>query len=325
MLARRRPVIGLIAGMLAGGAVFAQPAGKVARIGLLGNLNAKLNAKSVDALREGLRELGWAEGRNLTIEYRWADGDLSRHVRLAEELVGQAVDVIVTAGPQAVRAAMRATRTIPIVVAIMPDPVALGFAESLPRPGGNVTGLANFFEELTPKQVQIFKEALPKAVRLAMLSDAEMAPLVQSAAEDAARSLGMDAKVYLVTDAAGIDAAIDDARREHADGVQVLPSPFFNRYRGRIAERTARIGLPTISEAREYVLDGGLMSYGPSFPRMYYRAASYVDRILKGSRPGDLPIERPTRFELVLNLKTARVLGLQIPRTLLLRADEIVE
>jgi putative ABC transport system substrate-binding protein len=323
---KRRSLVGIgVGGVFGPLAALAQQTGKAARIGFLSNLNANLLSASLEAFRQGLSELGWIEGQNITIEYRWADGNMDRHPALALELVKLPVDVIVTAGPQAVRAARQATSTIPIVVALMPDPVALGVAASLARPGGNVTGLTNVFEELTPKQLQIFKEMMPRAARIAILCDPSVASAVQSATEAAARALGFKARVSLVHDVAHLDAAIDAAKRERADGVHVLPSPFFNRQRAHIAELAAQLGLPTISESREYVQDGGLMSYGPSFPGMYRRAASYVDRVLKGANPGDLPIEQPTKFELVVNSKTAKALGLSIPRSLLLRADEVIE
>ncbi|MFI4929403.1 MAG: ABC transporter substrate-binding protein [Burkholderiales bacterium] len=303
----------------------AQQAGKLARIGFLSNLNPELLAASVEGFRQGMRELGWVEGQNVEVEYRWADGNLDRHPALAAELVKLPVDVIVTAGPQAVLAARQASSTIPIVVALMPDPVALGVAASLARPGGNVTGMTNVFEELTPKQLQIFKETMPRAKRIDMLSDPSLSTGVQAATEAAARELGLKAQVFQIHDVAEIDAALQEAKTERADGVHVLPSPFFNRQRRHIAELAARLGLPTISEAREYVQDGGLMSYGPSFPGMYHRAASYVDRILKGAKPGDLPIEQPTKFELVVNVRVAKALGITIPRGVLLRADEVIE
>lgn len=182
----------------------------------------------------------------------------------------------------------------------VPDPVAEGFAVSLARPGGNVTGLANLFENLTPKQLQIFKETLPRATRIALLSDPEM-------------GLG------------DLDTAIGAAKSESADGVHVLPSPFFDRNREHIASLAASARLPTISESALYVRDGGLMSYGPSFPAMWRYAANYVDRILKGAKPGDSPIEQPTTYELVVNLKTARAIGLSIPQTILPRADSVLE
>jgi putative ABC transport system substrate-binding protein len=302
----------------------AQSAARVARVGYLINANRAAARPYVEAFLQGLRDLGWIEGSNVQVEYRWADGDLDQLPALALELMKLPVDVLVTSGPDAVRAAAQASSTIPIVAAIMPDPVALGFAASLSRPGGNVTGLANLFEVLTPKQLQIFKETLPRAERIAMLSDFDMAPAIQSATEAAARRLGIEAQVYQVRKVAEFDAAIGKAKAQHADGVHVLPSPLFNANRKRIAELATMYRLPSISEAREYVLDGGLMSYGPNFPGMYRSAARYVDRILKGARPAEMPIEQPTKFELVLNLRTARVLGLVIPQIVLLRADEAI-
>ena len=304
----------------------AQLSGSPPRIGFLNNLNPKLASANTEAFQRGLRDLGWIEGKDIIIEYRWADGDMARHTALVSELVNLPVAIIVTAGSPAVRAAQQATHTVPIVVAIMPDPVALGFVASFARPGGNVTGLANLFEELTPKQLQILQEVLPNARRIAMLSDPAMGDRgIQSATEAAARTLGLVPRVFNVGDASDVEVAIRTAKYERADAVLVLPSPFFNRYRGRIAELAIMQRLPTFSEAREYVKDGGLLSYGPSFPQMYYRAATYVDRILKGGKPGDLPIERPTKFELVVNLKTARSLGITISPALLSRADEVIQ
>jgi putative ABC transport system substrate-binding protein len=301
--------------------ILAQP---FARIGYLNNSDATLSSRYTEAFREGLSELGWVEGRNLTIDYRWASGKLDQLPALASELVKVAT-LIHTAGPQAVRAARQASTSVPIVAAIMPDPVALGFAASLARPGGTVTGLANFFEELTPKQLQLFKETIPSASRIVMLSDPEMASVVQSVTEAAAHSLGLSSRVFAVHNVTELDMAMSAAKMERADCVHVLPSPFFNAQRRHIADLAAKYRLFSLSEAREYVEDGGLMSYGPNFAAMYRRSASFVDRILKGAKPGDLPIERPTKIELVINLKTARALGVTIPQSILLRADEIVQ
>ena len=304
----------------------AQPSAKLPIIGFLNNLNPTVASDSVNAFRLGLRDLGWIEGKSINIQYLWADGDLARHTTLVSEFVKLPVDIIVTAGTPAVRAARKATRSIPIVVAIMPDPVALGFAASLARPGGNVTGLTNVFEELTPKQLEILREVMPAAKRVALLSDPEMEDRgIQSATEAAARMLGFVTRVHKAGKPGTIDTAIQTAKGDGADAVLVLPSPFFNRYRALIAESAIRVRLATLSEAREYVKDGGLLSYGPSFPQMYYRAATYVDRILKGEKPADLPIERPTKFELAINLKTAKSLGVTVPQPLLLRADEVIQ
>jgi putative ABC transport system substrate-binding protein len=302
----------------------AQPSRRTPRIGFLNNLNPALGAPSAEAFLQGLRERGWVDGRNVTIVYRWADGDMSRHAALASELAKVPVDVIVTAGTQAVRAALQATKTIPIVVAIMPDPVPLGFAASLARPGGTVTGLANLFEEITPKQLQVFREVVPGAKRIALLSDRSVGDRIRVATESAARALGIDSLTLSVKESRDLETAMKSARSGRADGVLVLPSPFLNRYRVRIATLAIAHRLPTISESAEYVADGGLLSYGPNFPQMYFRAAAYVDRILRGEKPGDLPIERPTTFELVVNQQTAKALGIVIPNALLQRADRVI-
>ena len=326
---KRRTLIGMGVGALAGPlSAPAQPAGKLARVGYLGNSNPNATPLWLEGFRQGLRELGWIDGQNIGFEYRWADGHVDRLPALAAELVQRPVDVILTAGTNAVRAARQATGVLPIVAAIMGDPVAAGLAASLARPGGNVTGLANLFEVLTPKQLQIFKETMPRATRIAILSRPELAPALpslQSVVEAAARRLGLDPRVFQIGEPADLDAAFSAAKAARADGVHVLPAPFFNQHRARIAELAARHGLPSISESRGYVQDGGLMSFGPNFASMFGRAASYVDRILKGARPGDLPIEQPTKFELVINMRTAKALGVKIPQSVLLRADEVIE
>jgi putative ABC transport system substrate-binding protein len=322
---RRRFVAAGIAGLAAlPGTSRAQSSRRVPRVGILNNLNPAVGAPSVDALLQGLRERGWNDGGNVTIVYRWADGDMSRHPALAAELVKLPVDVIVTAGTQAVRAARQATTTIPIVVAIMPDPVALGFVASFARPGGNVTGLANVFEELTPKQLQVFREVVPGAKRIALLTDRSTEDRILAVTEAAARALGLVPLTLNVDAPRELDASMKTARSERADGVLVLPSPFFNRYRARIADLANAQRLPTISESTEYVVDGGLLSYGPNFPQMYFRAATYVDRVLRGEKPGDLAIERPTTFELAVNLKTAKALAIDVPKDVLLRADRVI-
>jgi putative tryptophan/tyrosine transport system substrate-binding protein len=248
-------------------AVEAQQPGKVYRIGFLGNGDPTQSAPSLDAFRQGLRELGWVEGQNVAIEYRWADGHLERLPALASDLVRAPVDVILVAGGLAVRAALQATRTVPIVVAIMGDPVAIGFAASLARPGG----------------------------------------------------------VFEIHEVPDLEGAFRTAKAERADAMHVLPSPAFSRQRARLAELAVKHRLPGIYEDKLYVDAGGLMSYGPSFPDMFRRAASYVDRILKGARPGDLPIEQPTTFEFAINLKAAKALGLTIPPSVLARADQVIE
>jgi putative ABC transport system substrate-binding protein len=305
----------------------AQQPGKVHRIGFLGNLNPTLQARALDAFQQGLRELGWVEGQNVAIEYRWADGNLERLSALASELVRAPVDVILVAGPAGVRAALQATRTVPIVVAIMGDPVEAGFAASFARPGGSVTGSAVQFEDLVTKQLQLLKETVPKAARVAILYDTSTSlnPNIQKAAEAAARALGLKGRVFEIRDVSTLEGAFRTAKTERVGAMHVLPSPAFNRQRARLAELAVKHRLPGIYEDKGYVDAGGLMSYGPNFPDLYRRSASYVDRIFKGAKPGDLPIEQPTKFEFAINLKAAKALGLTIPPSVLARADQVIE
>ena len=279
-----------------------------------------------EAFRRSLRELGWIEGQNVMIDYRWAEGNPDRLPTLVAELVQAKVDVIVVSGNPAIRAAQNATRTIPIVFVVLTDPVTLGFVPSIARPGGNMTGLASEFEELITKDLQLLKEAVPTLSRVGLLypSVVTAAPVL-AAAETAARSLGLAARPLKVAGPAEFEDAFKMARSERAGAILVLPSPYFDAQHALLIELAARYRLPACYEFRNYVRDGGLMSYGPSIDAMFARAASYVDRILKGSNPGDLAIERPTKFELVINLKTAKALGITIPRSLLVRADEVIQ
>jgi putative tryptophan/tyrosine transport system substrate-binding protein len=280
----------------------------------------------VHAFRQGLREFGWVDGQNVAIEYRWADGNLERLPALAADLLKAPVDVIVVAGGPAVRAARQATRTVPIVSAIMGDPVAAGFAASLARPGGNITGSAVQFDSLATKQLQMIKEAVPKVKLVAIVTDRTViTDVVLKAAEPAARALALKGRVFEIRDAADLEVVFRTAKAEQVDAMYVTPSPTFFRHKGRLAELAIKHRLPGIYEDKQYVEAGGLMSYGPSFIDLYHRAASYVDRLFKGAKAGDLPIEQPAKFELVINLKTAKALGLTIPRSLLLRADQVIE
>ena len=324
---RRRFLLTSLAGALAAPrAAEAQQAGKKYRIGCLYNGNPTQSAPTVDAFREGMRELGWVDGQNVSLEYRWADGNLDRLPALVADLVRLPVDVIHLAGGPAIRAARQTTRTIPIVVALMSDPVVLGFVTSFARPGGSITGLAVQFEDLASKQMQLVKETMPNAARVAILDHHGIPnPGAQSSAETAARALGLTVRVIGIRNESDLQAAFRTAKAEHADAMYVLPSPTFNRHRALLAELAMKHRLPGIYEAKEYVVAGGLMSYGPSFPDLFRRSASYVDRILKGAKPGDLPIEQPTKFELVINLKTAKALGLTIPPSVLARADQVIE
>jgi putative tryptophan/tyrosine transport system substrate-binding protein len=326
----RRAFLGTVAGSLlaAPRTAEAQPRAKHRpRIGFLGNASPGNNVEPVEAFREGLRERGWFEGRTVDIEYRWASGDHERLAGLAEELVRSASDVIVVSGSVGTVAARDATHSIPIVIAaVLTDPVAAGFVTSLAHPGGNITGLAASYEEITTKQLQLLTEALPGLTRLVFLWNllsARRATL--DAVITAAQKLGLRPLLLEVRDVGEAEAAYRKASQGRAQAVHVRPSPFFNSYRRTLIDLAARYHLPAMYEFRDYVRDGGLMSYGVRLGDMYRRAADYVDRILKGANPADMPVEQPTKFELAINIKTAKTLGLMIPPSLLQRADQVIE
>ena len=305
-------------------AAIAQPQ-KSHRVGFLGNGSPTAQSSQVEVFRQSLRELGWIEGQNMTIEYRWAEGSPDRLPALVGELVQAKVDVILLSGTPAIRAAQNATRAIPIVFVVLTDPVSMGFVPSLARPGGNMTGVASQFEELITKQLQLLKEGVPSLSRVALLRRSGLPNPVLRAAESAAQSLGLTSRTLDVAGPAEFENAFSVARSERMGAILVLPSPYFEVQRTRLIELAARYGLPACYELRSYVRDGGLMSYGPNIDAMFARSASYVDRILKGANPGDLAIEQPAKFELVINLKTAKALGPEVPATLLARADEVIE
>jgi putative ABC transport system substrate-binding protein len=298
----------------------AQQAGKVWRVGVLG-------VGSPELLRQSLREVGYVEGLNLAIEWRDAEGKPERFGDLAAELVRLKVDVIVAANPAATFAAKRSTASIPIVMVNTPDPVQLGLAVSLGRPGGNVTGTTTLSAELSIKQLELLKEAVPRAARIAVLWNPSNPwhPLALKGVEAAARSLAVRLQILEVRGPEELDNAFATMTRERAGAVLVLADPMTFFHRTRIADLAAKRRLPAMYGVRESVDAGGLMSYWANQADLYRRVASYVDRILKGAKPADLPIEQPTRFELVINLKTAKALGLTIPPSLLGRADEVIQ
>jgi putative tryptophan/tyrosine transport system substrate-binding protein len=301
----------------------AQSLAKVPRIGWLasGSPPSETNRQQSPFLL-GLRELGWVEGQNLVIERRWAEGNQERVPELAAQLVQLRVDVIVAGDSRVIAAAKHATNTIPIVMTISADPIGAGFIESLARPGGNITGLTVLAPELVGKRLELLKEAVPGISRVAVLG--ESGQYEWSALAEATQALGLQLRALRVDSPEEFAPAFAAAMREHADALLILPSPMTNLYARRIVDLAAQHRLPAMYGLKEYVKVGGLMAYGWSIPALSRRAAAYVDKILKGARPADLPVERPTTFELVINLKTAEALGLTIPPLLLYQAAEVI-
>jgi putative ABC transport system substrate-binding protein len=309
----------------------AQQPAKIPRIGVLSVLPAPTPSApppTLEAFRQGLRELGYVEGQNIAIEYRYAEGKFERLPDLAAELVRLKVDVIVTHTDPAIRAAKQATSQIPIVMAVVGDPVVTGLAASLARPGGNITGLSFLAPELAGKRLELLKETVPRLSRVAVLWNSPSVAMRHTfrEAQVAAGALGL---AFISLEVQGnpedFERVFSTTPRERPDGLFVTLDPFTRLHRKRIVELAAKHQLPAIYEQREFVDAGGLMSYGPSVPDMWRRAATYVDKILKGAKPADLPVEQPTRFELVINLKTAKALGLTIPQSVILRADQAIQ
>jgi putative tryptophan/tyrosine transport system substrate-binding protein len=326
---KRREFLALVGGAVTAAplAVAAQEARKLPRIGFLGNSTATLEANLVAPFREGLRDLGYVEGRNILIEYRWAEGNYDRFPTLIAELIGLKVDVIVTAGTPAALAVKKATTSIPLVMVAVGDPVGTGLVASLGRPGGNATGLTSIAPELEGKRLELLKEALPRISRVAVLWNPANAYQISSEkeAQAAAKVLRISIVSLPVRSNGELGNALAAIPREHADAVLVLADRLFLHNRERIADFAIANRVPGMNAYRELVEAGGLMSFGPSYAVMHRQAATYVDKILKGGKAGDLPIEQPAKFELVINLKTAKALGLTIPQPLLLRADEVIQ
>ena len=304
-----------------------QPAGRVPRIAYLGTRTP--SDFGLIAFRQGLRELGWVEGQNLVIEYRFADGRLDRLPALAAELARLKADILVVHSTPGASAAKSATEAIPVVMISVGDPVGLGLIASLARPGGNLTGLSYsaFGLEIIGKQLELFKEAIPKIRRVAILSNGAnpIQPLAIKEVNVAARSLAVQVQVLEVRGPNEFDNAFSTMAKQRVGGLLVVPDSMFVFQRTRLADLAARTGLPAVYGWREHAEAGGLMSYGPDLSDLFRRGATYVDKILKGAKPADLPVEQPTKFELVINLKTAKALGLTIPQSLLLRADQVIE
>ncbi len=319
--------LALLAAPLAAGA---QQTGKVARIGMLLPGAAPPPGQPsplLDAFRGGLRDLGYVEGQNVVIEYRWSERREQRFSDLATELVRLNVAVIVTQGTPAVLAAKGASSTIPIVMTAVGDPVGAGIVASLARPGANITGLSLFDTDLDSKRIELLKEAVPDLTRIAMLwsaNDPGMT-LAFSRVEVAAQALGLSLQSLAVREPDDFPGAFQAAHARRAEALIVTAQPFTLRHRGQILDLVVKHRLPAMYTNRGFVDAGGLMAYAPSLSDQFRRAATYVDKILRGAKPADLPVEQPTKFEFVINMKTARVLGLTIPPSLLLRADQLVE
>jgi putative ABC transport system substrate-binding protein len=319
------PEIFLVLLILGGGTVIAdaQPAAKIPRIGVLSGGDPT----HVEAFPQGLRERGYVEGQNITIEWRDAKGRLERLPELAAELVRLKADVIVVQSNPAVIALKQATQTIPIVMAVVGDPVGAGFVASLAKPGGNITGLSNQHEETSGKRLGLLKEVNPRISNVAVLRNPSIPTHSVLWRETQAAAVVLGVKLTAV-DFRGPDefeGAFGTMIREHADALIVLPDPVTNTRRKQIIDLAARHRFPTMYPFPQWVEGGGLISYGPSLTDLWRRAVYYVDRILKGAKPADLPVEQPTKFELIVNLKTARALGLAIPQAVLIRADRVIQ
>jgi putative ABC transport system substrate-binding protein len=320
----RTLTIGLLPAPLAAGA---QQAAKVPRVGVLLLASLAARPQQWEAFRQGLREHGYVEGQSILIDFRSAEGKLERLAELAAELVQAKADVIVASGTESTQAAQKATATIPIVMSNTGDPVGAGIVANLARPGGNVTGLSLLATELSAKRLGLLKEALPRLARVAVLWNPNNASVTLKfkETETAARVLGLQLQSLQVQRPADLEGAFQAAAHARADALVTADDQLLSAQRVQIVSLAMRYRLPVASEFREFAAAGGLMSYGPSLTDLARRAATYVDKILKGAKPGDLPVEQPTKFELLIKLKTAKALGLTIPQTLLQRADQMIE
>jgi len=320
----RRVFLGGIAGLVAAArAVWAQPAGKMPRVGYVTSVARSVN---VDAFEQGLRELGYAIGQNVVVEYRFAEGRTDRVPALVDEVLRLRIDVLLAASPHVIRAARHASRTVPIVgVDLETDPVDAGWVKSLARPGGNLTGFFLDIPELSGKQLQFLAEAMPRLQRVAVLWDAHLASSQFKATESAARALKFQLQSLAFRQPEEFGVVFEAARRQKAQAVVVLSSPSVFLHLKPLGNLALQYRLPAISVFPQFAAAGGLMGYGPNLSDLFRRAANYVDRVLNGARPADLPIQRPAVFGLAINLKTAKVLGLTIPQSVLARADEVIQ
>jgi putative ABC transport system substrate-binding protein len=313
--------------VLADHALADTPPGTVARIGLVGNRTPQDARRALSALREELKNLGYTEGRNLYIEERWANGESARLPQLVAELIQRKVDVIVATSTQVTDIAKKATSTVPIVMVVVADPVGTGLVSNLAHPEGNVTGLSIMTIDLSIKRLQLLKDAIPGITRVAVLwnPDHPFHSKVVEALKRDAPSLSVEPTFLSAQTPDELRAAFASARRARVQGLYVIEDSFFYHYRANISQLASKARLPAVYGAREYADAGGLMSYGPNYEHLYRRAAGYVDKILKGARPSELPIEQPTRFEFIVNLRSAKLLGITVPQAVSLRADEVIQ
>ena len=328
MSLRKLVIITLALGILAAPLpVDAQQKANIYRIGFLGNSTAALEANLVGPFRDGLRDLGYVEGRNVVIEYRWAEGKYERFPALIAELIALKVHVIVTAGTPATLAVKKATTSVPLVMIAVGDPVGTGIIATLARPGGNITGLTSISPELDGKRLELLREVVPKISHIAVLWNpaSPLQVVAERGTQAAARVLGMKVLSLGVRTPEELENAFAVIARERPGALLVLADRLFLHHRARIMDFAAQNRLPGVHAYRELVEVGGLMSFGPSYEGMHRRAAYFVDRILKGAKPADLPVEAPTTFELVINLKTTKALGLTIPQSVFLRATEVIQ
>jgi putative ABC transport system substrate-binding protein len=324
---RRRFLLTSVAGALGAPlAAEAERAGRVWRIGFVEAGSAAVNRHFLNAFRHGMGELGYAEGRDLAIEDRWAEGRNDLFPSLLAELIGRKVDVLVVASGAGALAAKRATTTVPVVFNAGVDPVAHGLVVSLARPGGNMTGLSLAWNrEFYAKWVELLKEVVPTATRIAALRESGALAIWTNHVRDAAKVKGVEVEFFEVKDAEELDRAFAVIASKKIRALVVLPGPFTVRYRARVLDLAAKTRVPAVYGFGEFPQAGGLMSYGAHMPEVFRRMAYFVDKILKGAKPADLPVEQPTKFELIINLKTAKALGLMIAPSLLLRADQVIE
>ena len=326
MNTRRKLVIAIGAVTLAPLTSFAQPAARVYRIAFIGSGAASMYANRTDGLREQLRTLGYVEGKNLTVEYAYGTGEYASLTRIAAEAVARNPDLIIASGTPAIRAVQQATKTIPVIMASAGDPIGSGFIQTLARPGGNITGLANMSLDLSAKSYEFLRTIAPKARRIAVLMTNNTSHLAQfNNMQEAAKGQGLALTAITVTNAQQIDASALQMTREKIDALLIVADALFISERQRIADLAMKRRLPAVYQTSEHVDVGGLLSYGADFRGMTARAAYYADRIFKGAKPAELPVEQPTTFELAVNLKTAKALGLKVPLSILILATRVIE